>query len=508
MNTIQILVLLGAGILGLLIGYFYRKYQARKSVENVEQKAQKLLSDANHKSKEVLFEAKNEALKIIDDYKQEEEKKRSHLDKMEAKLFEKEDGLQKRIQQLDDSKLDLETKIESVKNLKEETEKLKEMEKIELERVASLSKEEAKKLLIKEVEEASREALAEQIHRYEIQLKKDATDKAKFMIADAIQRYAAEVSTESTITVVALPSDEMKGRIIGKEGRNVSAFEQATGVDVIIDDTPGSIVLSGFDLVRRYIAKISLEKLMIDGRIHPARIEEVVEKTKEDVAQMIKELGEKAVFEAGVAGLNVNLIKLLGRLKFRVSHGQNVLKHCMEVSFLAVNLASELGADQNICKEAGLLHDIGKAVDHEIPGHHAVVGRDILKKFDLSEEVIHAVESHEGEIEPKTLEAMIVSAANAICAARPGATRENLDNFIKRLEELENTTNAFEGVQSSFAVQTGHEVRIFVKPEIIDDYAMVKLSHDITKKIEKDLQFSGQIKINMIRETKAEDVAK
>jgi ribonuclease Y len=307
---------------------------------------------------------------------------------------------------------------------------------------------------------------------------------------------------------VALPSDDLKGRIIGKEGRNVMAFEQATGIDVIIDDTPGSIVISGFDLVRRYIAKLSLEKLLLDGRIHPARIEEVVTKTQEEVNVMIKDLGEKAAYETGVAGLPLNLIKLLGRLKFRTSHGQNVLKHSMEVAFLAANLAAEVGADVETCKKAGLLHDIGKSTDHEIQGHHATIGRDILKKFNIPEEVIHCVEAHEGEIEPRTPEAMVVAAANLIAVARPGASKQNLEGFVKRMEELEHTVNAFQGVEKTYAVQAGNEVRIFVRPEEVDDYAAAKLTHDIARKIEKDLQYSGQIKIHLLRETRAEEIAK
>ncbi|MBD3270851.1 ribonuclease Y, partial [Candidatus Peregrinibacteria bacterium] len=369
------------------------------------------------------------------------------------------------------------------------------------------SKEEAKSILLKEVEEASRKDIAEHIKKMELQLKEESKEKAKFIIADAIQRYAGEVATESTATVVNLPSDDMKGRIIGKEGRNVIALEQATGVDVIIDDTPGSIVISGFDLVRRYIAKVALEKLIHDGRIHPARIEEVVAKTKEEVDILIKELGEKAAYDTGVAGLHPDLIKLLGRLKFRTSHGQNVLKHVMEVAFVAGQMASELGADVNVCKKAGLLHDIGKAVSHEVPGHHAIVARDILKKYNIAKNVVHCVESHEGDIEPSSLEAMIVSAANRITISRPGATKDNLDNFIKRQEELENVAKSFDGVKSSYAVQAGHEVRIFVEPDMIDDYAAIQLTNNIARKIEKDLQFPGQLKVNLIRETRVEGIA-
>ncbi len=506
--VIAIVALLLAGLAGATVGYLVKKASVRDKTEADKKEAERVFAEADKQAKEILLEARNEALRTLDQYKAEEEKKRQQLDKIESRLLDKEESLEKKIQNAEQLRTDLEQKVEKVKELRTEAEASLEKQKKELEKIAGMSKEEAKEKLIKEVEEASRQDLADHIKKAEEVLKKESREKAKFIVADAIQRYAAEVATEFTATVVTLPSDEMKGRIIGKEGRNVIAFEQATGIDVIIDDTPGSIVISGFDLVRRYIAKISLEKLLIDGRIHPARIEEVVAKTQEEVNVMIKDLGEKAAYETGVAGMNLNLIKLLGRLKFRTSHGQNVLKHSMEVAFLAANMAAEVGADVEICKKAGLLHDIGKSTDHEIQGHHALIGKDILKKFNISEEVIHCVESHEGEVEPRTVEAMVVSAANAIAVARPGAQKDNLENFIKRMEELENTVNAFEGVRNTFAVQAGSEVRIFVKPDQVDDYAAVKLTHDIARKIEKDLQYPGQIKMHLLRETRAEDIAK
>lgn len=507
-NFTVIVGLILAGVAGALVGYFAKVSSQKDRTEAEKKKAENVLVEANNKAKEILLEAKNEALKTLDQYKADEEKKRQQLDKIESRLLDKEEALEKKITQSDQLRSELEQKAEKIKQMRTEMEMSLEAQKKELEKIAGLSREEAKSRLFKEVEETARKDLAEHILKAEENLKKEAKDKAKFIIADAIQRYAAEVATESTATVVTLPSDEMKGRIIGKEGRNVMAFEQATGIDVIIDDTPGSIVISGFDLVRRYVAKIALEKLLLDGRIHPARIEEVVEKTQEEVNVMIKDLGEKAAYETGVAGLNANLIKLLGRLKFRTSHGQNVLKHSMEVAFLATNMAAELGADADICKKAGLLHDIGKSTDHEIQGHHAIIGKDILKKFNISEEIIHCVEAHEGEVEPKSLEAMIVAAANQIAITRPGAQRDNLENFVKRMEELENVVNAFAGVRSTYAVQAGSEVRIFVKPEEVDEYAAVKLTHDIARKIEKDLQYPGQIKLHLIRETRAEDIAK
>ena len=326
-------------------------------------------------------------------------------------------------------------------------------------------------------------------------------------IADAIQRVAADVTAESTVTIVNLPSDDLKGRIIGREGRNNNTFEQITGIDDIVDDTPGSIVISGFDMIRRYIAKMTLERLIVDGRIHPARIEETYEKVKEDVNNIIKELGEKAVFEAGVTGLHPNLVKLLGRLKFRISYGQNVLKHSMEVAVLAGALAAELGADVNVCKKAGLLHDIGKAVDHEIQGNHVKIGAEIAKKFGLAPDVVHAIEAHDGEIEPKTVEAMLVEAANLISNARPGASKENLDTFIRRMQELENLCMSFGGVKKAYALQAGNEVRIFVNADDLDDLGSKRLSHDVARKIERDFQHPNPIKVNVIREIRRDATA-
>jgi len=494
-------------ILGLGSGYFVRKKQVEDKNNGLKDKGELLLQQANTKSQELIFKAKNDALKILDDVKSGEEKKRDELRKVEERLMTKEETLDKKMQSLDDSRTDLEKKIESVKTLREEVQRIHEMQTTELEKISNLPKEEAKALLMKQAAEEAKEEISHQIQKAETELRHQAKDRAKTILADAIQRYAAETATESTATIVALPSDDLKGRIIGREGRNINTFEQVTGIDVIVDDTPGSILISGFDLVRRYIAKMSLERLITDGRIHPARIEETVEKVKEEVNVMMKELGEKAAFETSVTGLHPNLIKLLGRLKFRSSFGQNVLKHSMEVSFLAAMLAAELGADTAICRKAGLLHDIGKAVDHEIQGHHSQVGGDIAKKFGLAEPVFHAIEASEGFVEPKTVEALIVNAANLIAVSRPGANKENLDSFIKRLEELENVANSFDGVNKAFAVQAGAEVRIFVTPEDVDDAGAVKMSYDIARKIERDLQYQGQVKVNVIRETRTEQFA-
>lgn len=479
----------------------------KKRREEIKEENRRLLQEGTAKSKEVVLEAKNEAFRIQDEAKKNEHQKRRQFEQVEERLVKKEQLLDGKIDNNEKLKEDLDRKIGSIKQLKDEVQEIYDLQKKQLEEVADLSKEDAKEILLKKVEEESRADIIDQIKKTEKAVEAEAKDNARKIIADAIQKYAAETAIESTATIVALPNDEMKGRIIGREGRNINTFEQITGIDVIVDDTPGSIVISGFDLVRRYIAKEALEKLVTDGRIHPARIEETVKKTKDDVNVLIKELGEKAVYETGVAGLHPNLIKLIGRLKFRVSGGQNVLKHSMEVSFLAASLASELGADVNICRRAGLLHDIGKAVDHEIQGNHAMIGRDILKKFGLSKEVIHAVEAHHGDVTAETIEAKLLQAANMISNARPGANKDNLDNFVKRLDELENVANSFSGVKKSYAVQAGREVRIFVDPDKIDDLKAVKLSNEIAKKIEHDLQYPGQIKVDVVRETRAEDFA-
>ena len=508
MEILTVLLVLGGLSAGLAIGYVYRKKIIEEKNKDLAEKSVHMVKDAQNKAKEILLDAKNNAFKIQDEAKKDEKRKREQLQKIEERLVHKEQILERKSEDADKLKEELENKVTSVKRLREEVQKIQEMQEAELEKVAQMSREDAKEILLKKVEEDTKEVLVEQIKKTEKDVKEQAEQKAKYIIAEAIQKYAADTTVESTATIVSLPSDDMKGRIIGREGRNINTFEEITGIDVIVDDTPGSIVIAGFDLVRRYIAKITLERLIEDGRIHPARIEETYNKVKEEVAGLIKELGEKAAFDTGVAGLHPNLIKLLGRLKFRVSYGQNALKHSMEVAYLAANLASELGADVNISKRAGLLHDIGKAVDHEIQGHHAAIGRDIAKKFGLDKRVIHAIEAHHGDPQPETLEAMIVSAANAIANARPGADKDNLDNYVKRLDELENVCRSFDGVDKVYAIQAGTEVRIFLNPEKVDDLGAVKLSHDVTRKIERDLQYPGQIKVNVVRETRAEEYAK
>ena len=482
---------------GLGIGYVTRNYVAKKSVRDLEQK-----------QRELILKAKDEALKIREEAQAEEEKKRKYLEEIERDLRRKEETIDRRSETTETERNKLLEKEKEIREIKTQILKIKDDQQESLQKMAKLNKEEAKELLLKNVEKEYKEDLITKIKSEKQKAKDEAEVYGREILSTAIERMAAEHTAETTVSSVTLPSDEMKGRIIGREGRNIQIFEKVTGVDVLIDDTPDTVTISSFDPVRRYTAKVALEKLISDGRIQPTRIEEIVEKVQKDIAIEIKEAGEQAAYEVGVVGLHPDLLKILGRLKFRTSYGQNVLKHSIEVAHLAGMLAAELGADVNLAKKAGLLHDLGKAVDHEVPGAHHHISMDIAKRYGLSEILINAIGAHHDDIEAKTVEAILVRSADAISGARPGARRESLDSYIKRLTELENIANSFSGVDKSYAIQAGREVRIIVRPQEIDDLSALKLSKDIAKKIEQDLQYPGTIKVNVIRETRATEYAK
>ena len=513
-------------LLGLIVGagavFLYFKLQGvqhLKKIEDANEKkialAHKRLAEIEQKAivaetklKEKILDAKNRALEIVEEAKKEEQSMRRQLEKQEERLISKEDLLEKRTTEAEKLKQEYERRGGQLKEQEEKLEGIYKEQEEKLASITQLTKEEARQMLLNSMEREYKDELVGHYKKMNAEAKEDARKEATNVIAQAIQKIAADVTSESTQTIVELPNDDIKGRVIGKEGRNINAFEHLTGVDVIVDDTPNAIMISGFDLVRRYVAKRALEKLVEDGRIHPARIETVVEETKEQVQQMMKEFGEKAAFEMGITGLHPDLIKIIGRLRFRTSYGQNVLKHSMEVGFLAAHIASCIGADPYIAKVAGFLHDIGKAVDHEIEGSHALIGADILRKYGLPEAVIHAVEAHHEETPAKSPEAYVIMAADAISSARPGARSETVETYVKRLKDLENLTTSFAGVEKAYAIQAGREVRVFVKPDKIDDLAAIRLSHEIARKIEKELAYPGTIKVQVIRETRAVEMAK
>ena len=499
-------------VVGFGIGFLFRKQIAEGKIGGAENKAKQIIADANKtaetKKKEALLEAKDEIHKSRTEFEREIKDRRSEMNRQERRVQQKEEALDKKADTLEKKDEQLNKKIKEVDVLKEETLKVKNAQLEILERISGLSVEEAKSYLLKNIESEVRHEAAIMIKDIESQAKEEADKKARAIISTAIQKCAADHVAEATVSVVALPNDEMKGRIIGREGRNIRALETATGIDLIIDDTPEAVVLSGFDPVRREIARMALEKLIVDGRIHPARIEETVEKARKEIDAIIKQEGEQATFDTGVHGLHPELIKLLGRMKYRTSYGQNVLKHSTEVANLAGIMAGELGVDVKLAKRAGLLHDLGKSVDHEIEGSHVDIGVDIAKKYQESPEVIHAIAAHHGDVEATTVIACIVQACDAISAARPGARRENLETYIKRLEKLEELADSFPGVEKSFAIQAGREIRIMVKPDAVKDEETVLLARDIVKKIESELEYPGQIKVNVIRETRSVDYAK
>ena len=515
MTTIIITALITfvvAGLIGIFAGMLIRKKFAEAEIGSAELEAKRIVEEgqklAETKKKEALIEAKEEILKNKNEADREIKERRNEVSRLERRCVTREETLDKKIESLERKEETLNRKIKEAEEKSAEVEAVKEAQLRRLEEISGLSGEEAKNLLVAEVEEAARFEAAQKLAEIETEFKEEAETKARNIISLAIARVASDQVAEATVSVVPLPNDDMKGRIIGREGRNIRTVEQLTGVDLIIDDTPEAITLSSFDPVRREIARLTLEKLITDGRIHPTRIEEMVEKSKKEVENSIKQAGDRAVFETGIHGINNELVKILGRLKYRTSYGQNVLNHSIEVSYIAGIIADELGVDGTLARRAGLLHDIGKAMTQEIEGSHVQIGVDLAKKYKENKDVLHAIEAHHNDVEPRTLVALIVQAADAISAARPGARRENIENFIKRLQKLEEIASSFPGVDKSYAIQAGREVRVMVKPEEVNDERMILVARDIAKKIEEELKYPGQIKVNIIRESRASEYAK
>ena len=498
--------------IGVLVGIVYRKKVAESKINGAEAEAKKIVSmakvEAENLKKAKIIEAKEELVNSRNELDQEIKERRGEIQRQETRLIQKEENLDRRSENFEKKEEDLELRLKELEEQKQEVEKLHEQEIKELQKIASLTREEAKARLLKEVEKDVTAEKAAIIREANQKAKEETHKAARELLTYAVQKCAADHSQETTVSIVALPSDEMKGRIIGREGRNIKALETLTGVDLIIDDTPEAVVLSGFDPLRREVAKIALEKLIDDGRIHPAKIEEVVEKAKQELEETIKSEGERAVLETGVIGLHPDIVKLIGKLKYRTSYGQNVLNHSIEVSNLARIMAEELGLDAKLARRAGLLHDIGKALDHDMEGTHVEIGVEVLKKYKENPLVINAVEAHHEDVEPQTLEAVLIQAADAISASRPGARRETLEAYIKRLQNLEEIADSFDGVEKSFAIQAGREVRILVKPDKINDDQMTILARDVSKKIENEMDYPGQIKVNVIRETRTVDYAR
>jgi ribonuclease Y len=509
---VGVVCFIAALIIGIPVGIQIRKNTAEKEISSAEEEARRIVNEAiksaESKKREALVEAKEEILKARSEYEKEIKERRADLQKQEHRLQQKEENLDRKTENMEKKEESLASKLAALEQTKKETEELKANEMEVLERISGFTAEEAKNYMIAQLETELTHESALKIKEYEAQMKENSDTMARQIISLAIQRCAADHVAEATVSVVPLPNDEMKGRIIGREGRNIRTLETMTGVDLIIDDTPEAITVSCFDPVRREIARIALEKLIQDGRIHPARIEETVEKAKREVDATIKSEGERAVFETNVHGLHPELVKLLGRQRYRTSYGQNVLSHSIEVSHVAGLLAAEIGADVTLAKRAGLLHDLGKSIDHEVEGSHVQIGVELARKYHENEEVVHAIEAHHNDVEPRTVVACLVQAADAISAARPGARRENLENYIKRLEKLEEVTSSFEGVDKCFAIQAGREVRVMVKPDQVSEDQMVLLARDIAKKIEDELEYPGQIKVHVLRETKVIEYAK
>lgn len=499
-------------VIGAVVGYFYRKNLAEAKVGRAEETVAQLIEDAQNRAetlkKEKILESKEEVLKQRNEFDNECKERRNEMQRSERRLVSREEGLEKKSDQLMVREEKLVERDKQIEIKEAEIAIMHQNEKVELERIGGLTAEEAKEILLRDVEADTRVDAAIMIREIEAEAKDEADKRAREIVTTAIQRCAADHVAEMTVSVVALPSDEMKGRIIGREGRNIRTFETATGIDLIIDDTPEAVILSGFDPVRREVARLALEKLIQDGRIHPARIEEMVAKARREIDKQIREAGEQAVFSLGIHNLHPELVKLLGRLRYRTSYGQNVLKHSIEVANLSAMMAAELGGNVAIAKRAGLLHDIGKAVDHETEGSHTQIGVDLAKKYKENPEVIHGIAAHHGDVEAQTVEAVLVQAADAISAARPGARQETMENYIKRLEKLEDIANTHAGVSSSYAIQAGREIRVLVKPDEIGDNETPLVAREICKQIEAELDYPGQIKVNVIRETRSVDYAK
>lgn len=500
------------GILSLLIGggagYVIRQSIAKKQLNTAEGKAEKLLEEAEKTSQETVLAAKNKAVEILEEAKKKEQEREDQILRSEQRLEKKEVALDQKTEEIEKNRKILEQKVEEVRRIRTEAEEARKRELDRLEKIAGLSKEQAKAILLQLTEEENRDLLAQRIAKIEKEGREDLEKRAKNIMTSVIQKYAGSHAAEVVTTTVSIPSDEVKGRIIGREGRNIKALEKLTGVEIIVDDTPEAVVISGFDPVRREIARLTLEKLIGDGRIHPTRIEEAVEFAKKEIDNKIKEAGEAATYDLGIAGLDPKLVYLIGRLRYRTSFGQNVLLHSLEVAHLSGALAAELGADVMTAKKAGLLHDIGKAVDHEIQGTHIEIGVKILEKFSMPKEVIDGMKSHHEDYPFETPESFIIAAADAISASRPGARKDTLEKYLKRLEELESTANSFAGVEKTYAIQAGREIRVFVKPEEIDDLGALKLAREIADKIEQELKYPGEIKVNVLRETRSVEYAR
>ena len=504
----DILLLLVAAGVGIGVGYAVFANRNKGEHERAKVKADKALAEAEAKAKELTLKAQEDVLRAKESAKNEEAELRKRLAASEARVAAREETLDQKEKQLDGKREQLDTDREQVRKLKEEIEQVKQRQVQNLEKVSKLTQAKAKDVLLKMVEKEFSADLARKAKEIEDKATAEAEQRAKKIIAGAIQRYAADQSAELTVTTVKIPNDDVKGRIIGKEGRNIQAFEKATGIDIIVDDTPDTVVISGYNPVRRQVARIAMEKLVADGRINPSRIEEVIKKAETEVNQITKKAGEDALYELKLSGINPDLTKLLGTMKFRTSYGQNILKHSVEVSFIAQMLAGELGVDATKAKLAGLFHDIGKAVTHEVEGPHALIGRDICKKYGLPDEVVHAVGAHHEDLPIESTLDIITQVADAISGARPGSRRESFEQYVKRLTELENVANGFDGVEKAYAIQAGREVRVIVKPEEVDDLSTLKLAKDVARKIEKEMTFPGQITVNVLRETKATEIAK